>query len=189
MLRIFTLIIAFIVPTQFASAQVSPFGSASNINIVNSYYLGIAAVIRSELESDSLDTKLEINSGYHLFFGRQFTDIIGVELSYTKLADEKLSIADFNISGDLDLFDISVLLRYPSDDFSPFLRIGYGNGSVKTDSSATEGFSDNENDIIYGGGLDIGVTERGAIRLEYTQSEFDDIIDFNRVTLGWVVNF
>lgn len=188
MLRFFTLIIAFIVPTQIASAQVSPFGSASNLNIVDIYYLGIAAVVRSDLESDSLESELENNSGYHLFVGYQFTDIIGVEIGYTKLVDAKLSTPNFTVSGDLNSVGVSVLLRSPNDAFSPFLRIGYGNGSVKIASSATENISSDENDFIYGGGLDIGITERGAIRLEYMQAEFDDI-DFNSVTLGWVVTF
>jgi len=188
MLRFFTLIIAFIVPIQIASAQVSPFGSASNLNMVNSYYLGIAAVVKSELASDSLESDLENNSGYHLFVGYQFTDIIGFEIGYTKLVDAKLSTPNFTVSGDLNSANVSVLLRLPSYAFSPFLRIGYGNGNVKIDSSVTENISSDENDFIYGGGLDIGVTESGAIRLEYMQAEFDDI-DFNSVTLGWVVNF
>ncbi len=179
MTRYINFALAFILGLGVATAQAASMTGES--------YVGVSAVLDSELEEDGSDLSLEYGSGWTLTYGYNFADNISGEVNYTTIEDVTVTEGSASETLEMDTWDVSALIRRDFGSNSGFIRLGYGDAEVTVETGGITA-SGSESGYIYGVGIDFGVTEKGAVRLEYNTAEYDDL-EIDRLQLGTIIKF
>jgi hypothetical protein len=114
-------------------------------------------------------------------------DVTGTQLTLgTQVAENTLLELNLVTFSDIDVIEITStdisLLYYPLNN-GIFGRVGYSDGEI-----TVLDVDEDEGTTVWGVGYDIPVGESGAVRIEYTSAEYDDL-DVDGFTISTGVRF
>lgn len=142
---------------------------------------------------------------WRVFGGLQFNDVLGAEITYYEFDDAKdrgrhRDHHDRRYGGleaDLDGWSIAAVFSAPLHDrFAVFAKVGWfwWEADINHTQTVIPGErplrkNEDGDDVFFGAGLNIGVTEHLQVRLEYDRFELDEDINPNldaaSVSLQW----
>lgn len=123
-----------------------------------------------EIEYDEVSAKI--------FAGFWLTDNISAEIQYNNFSKgELININGVSLNAKGNSFGVAGLYNFtPQYIISPFVKLGYHTWDWDLDVDGFAGsFSDDGNDLFYGVGVNIKVTDTISGRIEYERFELDEI--------------
>lgn len=179
-------------PTSTANAPSDASSRYSWIPFTTHGYVG-ASVGEAKFDIDcasgfSCDRK---DTGFKIFSGGKFRDVIGLELSYLDMGEAERAGGTTRARG----VNLSVIGNLPLHDrFSIFGRLGSTYGWTKTDSSTTSISSGKERGfgLAYGAGVNFDLATNWALRAEWERHRFEfanEDSDIDLYTIGFNYKF
>ena len=154
-------------PVEPAPVVVAPVVAEAPAYNWDGFYAGLQYGQGSaELDgSDDVDTEgWGVHGGYTRGFGNW---ILGGELDYNKV-----SLDEGDLDGDSDLWRLRGRAGYNMGQFQPYLTAGVAH--ISTDEEAGD---ISETGWTYGVGVEYLVSQKFSVGLEYTRSDFSDVVD------------
>jgi opacity protein-like surface antigen len=133
---------------------------------------------------DMKDSPNDIDSqGFTLIAAGQYDPRIGIEFTYTSIADVKVNSQTTRA----EVIGLSALFRSPGEVFVPFVRVGIGrvSGRIADDVSPYKKKSEG---LLLGIGADFDMSYNSAFRVEYVEGKMDGT-DTSRFSLGTIYRF
>ncbi len=124
------------------------------------------------LKSSYFDEELKNNS-WSIGVGYDINKYMAAELAYQNLGNRSYkyinSVSSISESESVSAWTGSLLARYPSGNYVPYVRLGYSKVNVDMDGSSL-GFASSKsvNTPLYGLGVEMKLDELASIRLEYS---------------------
>jgi OOP family OmpA-OmpF porin len=172
--------------------------------------LSIGEASTSDLHASDFDDGSFISSrtddsdrGWKGFVGYRFLKFFSLELAYADLGEMSISAesdgsgfewaaGDVNLSAAVDTIALEAMGVLPlGERFSVFAKYGYHRWDAAlraTDSSGVESTSDDDNDAVYGLGVNFNFKGPGSVRLEYEVYEVDTI-EVDLLSIGLAFRF
>ncbi|MGH8018980.1 MAG: outer membrane beta-barrel protein [Opitutaceae bacterium] len=145
------------------------------------FYLGGAATSTASDFETAVDTFESDELGWKAFAGYNFLEFLGAEVGYRDLGSFNEGTTGSSIDLDLKVIDGSVrayLPLFPILDV--FVRAGYANiawdGSINIEDEI-ENFDEDDWELFYGVGLELGLGPKLAIRAEWEKYDATDSLD------------
>lgn len=133
-----------------------------------------------EFESDEVDTDFDDDQDtWRIYGGTQFTEALGAEISLYDFSGG----TDTSLASDLEGASIAALFHAPlfDDRFSLFAKVGwfYWEADIETTVPGAPVLSEDfdGNDVFFGAGAKLALTDAVALRLEYDRFELDEDIN------------
>ena len=146
-------------------------------------YIGIGqGEYKFEFDSDDIDTDFEDDQGVsRIYIGSKFSETVGIEFSFLEFDDANQN----NLETEIEGLSLAGILSAPlSEHFSVFGKAGWFSwqadvdGQIGTGPAAISFSNEYEgDDLFYGLGLKLGLTNHVDLRVDYDRYELDEEID------------
>lgn len=136
---------------------------------------------------DEDDNLKDDQYSWRLLGGVEFNRIFGLEAGYVDFGETE----DGTFTMDADGWTFAATVAIPFSDYiAPYAKIGqlYWDRTQKIDGIDSVRYTDDDNDMFYGAGLRLGLTERVDLRLEYERFTLDNT-DLDMASANLVLRF
>jgi len=142
-------------------------------------YVGLSGgLMRMKDSPNDIDSQ-----GFTLIAAGQYDPRIGIEFTYTSIADVKVNSQTTRAQ----VMGLSALFRSPGEVFVPFVRLGVGRirGRIADDEAP---YKENNEGLLLGIGADFDLSYNSAFRVEYVEGKLDGT-DTSRFSVGTIYRF